>query len=71
MYLVIVILILIAWIVIKIVEDVRTPKSPPIDNINEHLKKIQSIPNKKARQRYLRDLANGKVTEKDDVTKYK
>lgn len=69
--LVIVILILIAWAVIKIVEDVRNPKLPPIDNIDEHLKKIQSIPNKKARQRYLRDLANGKVTEKDDVTKYK
>ena len=33
------------------------PKNPPIENMEEHLKAIQNLPNQKARQKYLRDMA--------------
>jgi Na+-transporting methylmalonyl-CoA/oxaloacetate decarboxylase gamma subunit len=32
------------------------PQNPPIENMEEHLKIIQSLPNPKARQKYLRDI---------------
>ena len=60
MYLVIVILILLAWGIIKIVENIKYPQQPPIDDMEEHLKTLQSLPNQKARQKYLRDRARGK-----------
>lgn len=31
-------------------------QNPPIENMEEHLKIIQSLPNQKARQKYLRDM---------------
>lgn len=32
------------------------PQNPPIENMEEHLKIIQSLPNQKARQKYLKDI---------------
>lgn len=51
-----VVLILIVWAVIG-VRDAAQPKNPPIDNMQEHLKTIQSLPNQKARQEYLKNLS--------------
>lgn len=71
MWLVIVILILLVWGVIKIIEDYKYPELPHIEDTEEHLKKVQSIPTQKGRQKYIRDLGHGKITEKDDVSKYR
>ena len=49
------ILILIAWAIIGI-KDKLTPSNPPIENTEEHLKIIMSLPNQKARQHYLKSL---------------
>lgn len=54
-----VILILIIWGIIKL-KETATPSNPPIDNIQEHCRIIQSLPNQKARQKYLKDLAKRK-----------
>lgn len=54
-----VVLILIAWAVIAI-RDAAKPTLPPIDNIQEHCKTIQQLPDKKARQKYLKDLSKRK-----------
>lgn len=52
-----VVLILLIWAILGIKEKF-TSQNPPIDDIGEHLKTIQSLPNQKARQKYLRDLKN-------------
>lgn len=54
-----VVLILIAWAVIAI-REVTKPTLPPIDNIQEHCKTIQQLPDKKTRQKYLKDLSKRK-----------
>ena len=54
-----VVLILIAWAVIAI-RDATKPTLPPIDNIQEHCKTIQQLPDKRARQKYLKDLSKRK-----------
>jgi hypothetical protein len=54
-----VVLILIAWAVIAIREALK-PTLPPIDNIQEHCKTIQQLPDKKARQKYLKNLSKRK-----------
>ncbi|SCX78227.1 hypothetical protein [Ruminococcus sp. YE282] len=54
-----VVLILIAWAVIAI-RDATKPTLPPIDNIQEHCKTIQQLPDKKARQKYLKNLSKRK-----------
>ena len=54
-----VVLILIAWAVIAIKEATK-PTLPPIDNIQEHCKTIQQLPDKKARQKYLKNLSKRK-----------
>lgn len=54
MYLAIVIIILIIWAVIALKEKL-TPSSPPIDDLDEHLKHLSSMPDQKARQKYLRN----------------
>jgi len=54
MYLVITILILLVWGIYALIQKI-TPSAPPIDDMEEHLKTIQSLPNKKARQRYLKN----------------
>ncbi|MBR1373452.1 hypothetical protein IJ556_03265 [bacterium] len=54
-----VILILIVWGIIVLKQAV-TPSNPPIDYIQEHCRIIQSLPNQKARQKYLKDLAKRK-----------
>lgn len=51
-----VVLILIVWTVIGVREAAQS-KNPPIDNMQEHLKTIQSLPNQKARQEYLKNLS--------------
>jgi hypothetical protein len=51
-----VVLILIAWVVIMIKDAVK-PTMPAIKDINEHCKTIQQLPNKKARQKYLKNLS--------------
>ena len=58
MYLVVVVLILLFWAVYAIKEKL-TPPSPPIDDINEHLKYLASLPNQKARQEYLKNRKPG------------
>lgn len=50
-----VVLILIVW-AINFINQSLTPPNPPIDNIDEHLKTIQSLPDKKSRQKYLKSL---------------
>ena len=54
MYLAIEIIILIIWAVIALKEKL-TPSSPPIDDLDEHLKHLSSMPDQKARQKYLKN----------------
>lgn len=58
MHLVIVVLILIVWAVIGIKETL-TPSTPPIENLDEHIKHLQSLPDQKARQKYLKSRKPG------------
>lgn len=51
-----VVLILIVWAVIG-VREAAQPTNPPIDNIQEHCKTVMQLPNKKARQKYLKNLS--------------
>ncbi len=46
MYLAITIIILLIWAVYAIIKKI-TPPAPPIENMEEHLKIIQSLPNQK------------------------
>lgn len=55
MALLIVILILIVWFIIWL-KDKLTPTNPPIDDMQEHLKTIQRLPNQKARRKYLKNM---------------
>lgn len=55
MYLAITIIILLIWAVYAIIQKI-TPPAPPIENMEEHLKIIQSLPNQKARQQYLKNI---------------
>lgn len=55
MYLLIVILALIAWAVYRIINALQ-PNNPPIEDMEQHLRIIQSLPNEKARRRYLKNL---------------
>ena len=59
MALVAVVVILIAWALYAIGKATE-PSAPPIDNMAEHLNYIQSLPNQKARQRYIKDRQRGK-----------
>ena len=54
MYLVITILILLVWGIYTLI-DKLTPSAPPIEDMEEHLRIIQSLPNQKTRQRYLKN----------------
>lgn len=58
MYLVAVILILIVWAGYGIVKALQ-PDAPPIPNMEEHLRYLQSLPNEEARRRYLRNRKPG------------
>ena len=51
--LILMLLVLAGYAIVKAIQ----PKNPPIENMEEHLKIIQSLPNQKARQNYLRDIA--------------
>lgn len=55
MYLIITILMLIAFAGYYIIRALQ-PKNPPIEDMEEHLKFIQSLPNQKARQKYLKNI---------------
>lgn len=48
MYLVIIILILLVWGIYALINKL-TPPAPPIKDMDEHLRIIQSLPNQKAR----------------------
>lgn len=52
MYLVVVILILLVWAVYGI-KEALTPSAPPIENLDDHLKHLASLPTQAARQKYL------------------
>ena len=56
MSLLLLILMLLVFAGYAIVKAIQ-PKNPSIENMEEHLKIIQSLPNQKARQKYLRDIA--------------
>lgn len=58
MYLAIVIVILLIWAGIVIKEKL-TPPAPLIDNLDEHLKHLSSLPDQKARQKYLKSRKPG------------
>lgn len=58
MYLVIVVLILIVWVVVGI-KEALTPPAPPIENLDEHIKHLSSLPDQKARQKYLKNRKQG------------
>ena len=54
MYLAIVIVILLIWAGIAIKEKL-TPPAPPIDDLDEHVRNLSSLPNQKERQKYLKN----------------
>lgn len=58
MHLVIVVLILIVWAAIGI-KEALTPPAPPIENLDEHIKYVTSLPDQKARQKYLKGRKSG------------
>ena len=55
MHLLVTILILLVWAVYSIVKAAQ-PTTPPIEDMDKHLKYIQSLPNQKARKKYLKKL---------------
>lgn len=60
MYLVVVILILLVWAgygIVKAIDDAKP--AVPIEDMEEHLKYLQSLPNEEARRRYLRIRKSG------------
>jgi len=57
-YLAIAIVILLVWAGIAIKEKL-TPPAPPIENLEEHTKCLSSLPNPKARQKYLKNRKHG------------
>lgn len=61
MLLLVVILILLVWAGYGIIKSMQ-PTHPFIEDMEEHLKYIQGLPNSKARQKYLR---NGKTISKN------
>ena len=58
MYLVVVILILLVWAGYGI-KGALTPPSPPIKDLNEHVKHLISLPTQKARRKYLNNRKQG------------
>ena len=58
MYLAIAIVILLIWAGIAIKEKL-TPPSPPIDDLDEHIRQLSSLPNQKERQKYLKEKNGG------------
>lgn len=55
MELLITVLLLLALACYGIIKKTK-PQNPSIENMEEHLKAIQSLPNQKARQKYLKDI---------------
>ena len=53
MYLVLIVVILLVCVVVSI-KKALTPKQPPIEDLDEHIKHLSSLPNQKARQEYLK-----------------
>lgn len=58
MHLAIVIVILLVWVGIAVKEKL-TPPAPPIEDLDEHTKHLSSLPNQKARQKYLKNRRPG------------
>jgi len=56
MHLAIAIAILIIWAAI-ILKDKMSPRTPPIDDLDAHLKEITSLKDAKERQKYLKNKA--------------
>lgn len=54
-YLLVAILILLVWALYSIIKAAQ-PTNPPIEDMEQHLKYIQSLPNQKARKKYLKKL---------------
>ena len=54
-YLLVTILILLVWALYSIIKAAQ-PANPPIEDMEKHLKYIQSLPNQKARKKYLKKL---------------
>lgn len=55
MYLLVTVLILLVWALYGITKSMQ-PANPPIEYTEKHLKYIQSLPNQKARKKYLKKL---------------
>lgn len=53
MSLLVVVLILLVWAIYGIAQALK-PEPKPIENIDEHLQTLYSLPDVKSRQRYLR-----------------
>ena len=53
MHLLVVVLILIVWALYGLVKAAQ-PSNPPIEDMEQHLKDIQNLPDAKARQKYLK-----------------
>lgn len=41
-------------LIVYLFKELLTPPAPPIDDMEEHLKYLSSLPDQKARQRYLK-----------------
>ena len=54
-HLLVTILILLVWAVYSIIKAAQ-PTNPPIEDMEQHLKYIQSLPNQKARKKYIKKL---------------
>lgn len=66
MYLLAVVLILIVWGIYGLYKAAQ-PSNPPFEDTEQMLKTIQSLPNPKARQKYLRDRA--RAAQQNIITK--
>lgn len=65
MYLLAVVLILIVWGIYALYNALQPP-NPPFEDVDQMLKTIQSLPNPKARRKYLRDRA--KAARRESIT---
>lgn len=58
MYLVLIVVVLLIWAVSSIKKALNS-KQPPIEDLDEHIRYLSSLPDRKARQKYLKSRKPG------------